>query len=119
MDEYICKLGRSFLKTVLDEVSTNDIEGKVKGDEARRRSNHHDHNHRPSRFRHQQLLEQVHPRQVLMWSSEVWAMVIVDLFLRRNFCQFAIPSLAFTYLFMCTFFLAALSLDQSRIDAGR
>lgn len=54
-----------------------------------------------------------------MWSSEVWAMVIVDLFLRRNFCQFAIPSLAFTYLFMCTFFLAALSLDQSRIDAGR
>ena len=37
----------------------------------------------------------------------------------REFCQFAIPSLSFVYLFMCTFFLAALAIDQRRVDAGR
>ena len=28
-------------------------------------------------------------------------------------------SLAFVYLYMCTFFLACLAIDQKRIDAGR
>ena len=37
----------------------------------------------------------------------------------RNFCLFAILSLSFVYLYICTFFLAALAIDQRRIDAGR
>ena len=36
-----------------------------------------------------------------------------------TFCYYAIVSLAFVYLYMCTFFLACLAIDQKRIDAGR
>merc|ERR1719391_1846218 len=41
------------------------------------------------------------------------------IFFMRNFCYFAILSLSFVYLYICTFFLAALAVDQKRIDAGR
>ena len=37
----------------------------------------------------------------------------------RSFCYYAILSLSFVYLYICTFFLAALTIDQKRIDAGR
>ena len=37
----------------------------------------------------------------------------------RNFCLFAILCLSFVYLYICTFFLAALAIDLRRIDAGR
>ena len=37
----------------------------------------------------------------------------------RTFCYFAILSLSFVYLYICTFFLAALAIDQRRMDAGR
>ena len=43
----------------------------------------------------------------------------LHLFACRNFCLFAIFSLSFVYLYICTFFLAALAIDQRRIDAGR
>ena len=36
-----------------------------------------------------------------------------------DFCTYAILTLGFTYLYMCTFFVAALAIDQKRIDAGR
>ena len=36
-----------------------------------------------------------------------------------TFCYYAILGLAFVYLYMCTFFLAALTFDQKRIEAGR
>ena len=36
-----------------------------------------------------------------------------------TFCYYAILGLAFVYLYMCTFFLAALTIDQMRMDAGR
>ena len=42
-----------------------------------------------------------------------------DIIVFRNFCYFAILSLSFVYLYICTFFLAALAIDQKRIDAGR
>ena len=42
-----------------------------------------------------------------------------DIIVFRNFCYFAILSLSFVYLYICTFFLAALAVDQKRIDAGR
>ena len=36
-----------------------------------------------------------------------------------TFCYYAILGLAFVYLYMCTFFLAILTFDQKRLEAGR
>ena len=44
---------------------------------------------------------------------------MVPLPILRTFCYYAILGLAFVYLYMCTFFLAALTYDQKRIEAGR
>ena len=44
---------------------------------------------------------------------------MVPLPILRTFCYYAILCLAFVYLYMCTFFLAALTFDQKRVEAGR
>ena len=55
-------------------------------------------------------------RCVCVWSNCVQSRFN---FVCRNFCLFAISSLSFVYLYICTFFLAALAIDQMRVDAGR
>ena len=58
------------------------------------------------------------PKSILSSEWTVFNLILICLHC-RNFCLFAILSLSFVYLYICTFFLAALAIDQRRIDAGR
>ena len=86
------------------------------GDEARWHGNHHHHRHRPRHLCHWQLHHQILTCQVALRQIIFPCCKIISF---REYCQFAIPSLSIVYLFMCTFFLAVLAIDQKRIDAGR
>ena len=84
------------------------------GDEACWCRYHHHHFDRPGCLRHWSLLQSLFCQVSELCSISFWRCLHC-----RNFCLFAILSLSFVYLYICTFFLAALAIDQRRIDAGR